>query len=77
MPNDEQHSREEFTGEAEEILDALWGSDYVVESNVVDRQVRNLRARLQDDWRRPRFIATVPGKGYRFGPTFRDEAPSS
>ena len=63
----------------EEILDALWGSEYVVESNVVDRQVRNLRARLQNDWRRPRFIATVPGKGYRFVPTFRwgDEAASA
>lgn len=57
----------------EEILDALWGQDYVVESNVVDRQVRNLRARLQDDWRQPRFIATVPGRGYRFLPTFRGE----
>jgi two-component system KDP operon response regulator KdpE len=52
----------------EEILDVLWGPDYVAESNVVDRQVRNLRARLQNDWRRPRFIATVPGKGYRFVP---------
>jgi DNA-binding response OmpR family regulator len=57
-----------------EILDALWGSDYVAESNVVDRQVRNLRARLGDDWRRPRFIATVPGRGYRFLPTVRDTA---
>jgi two-component system KDP operon response regulator KdpE len=56
----------------EEILDALWGQDYVAESNVVDRQVRNLRARLNDDWRRPRFIATVPGRGYRFMPTVRD-----
>jgi DNA-binding response OmpR family regulator len=54
----------------EEILDTLWGVDYVAESNVVDRQVRNLRARLQDDWRQPRFIATVPGRGYRFLPTF-------
>lgn len=50
----------------EEILDTLWGVDYVAESNVVDRQIRNLRARLQDDWREPRFIATVPGRGYRF-----------
>jgi DNA-binding response OmpR family regulator len=54
----------------EEILDTLWGVDYVAESNVVDRQIRNLRARLQDDWRQPRFIATVPGRGYRFLPTF-------
>jgi DNA-binding response OmpR family regulator len=50
----------------EYILDTLWGSDYVVESNVVDRQVRNLRTKLRDDWKRPRFIATVAGQGYRF-----------
>lgn len=58
----------------EEILDTLWGVDYVAESNVVDRQIRNLRARLQNDWRQPRFIATVPGRGYRFLPTFDDGA---
>jgi len=52
----------------EKILDALWGTDFVVESNVVDRHVRSLRAKLQDDWRRPRYIETVPGAGYRFLP---------
>ncbi|HEY4870674.1 MAG TPA: response regulator transcription factor [Candidatus Dormibacteraeota bacterium] len=52
----------------EQILDNLWGVDYAAESNVVDRHVRNLRTKLQDDWRRPRFIATVPGRGYRFLP---------
>ena len=50
----------------EEILNALWGSDYVAGSNVVDRHVRNLRLKLKDHWRNPRFIGTVPGKGYRF-----------
>jgi DNA-binding response OmpR family regulator len=60
----------------EEILDTLWGVDYVAESNVVDRQIRNLRARLQNDWREPRFISTVPGKGYRFLPTSQ-EGPSA
>jgi DNA-binding response OmpR family regulator len=53
----------------DEILDHLWGIDYAAESNVVDRHVRNLRAKLQNDWHRPRYIATVPGKGYRFLPT--------
>jgi DNA-binding response OmpR family regulator len=53
----------------EEILDHLWGVDYAAESNVVDRHVRDLRAKLRDDWRRPRYIATVPGRGYRFLPT--------
>jgi DNA-binding response OmpR family regulator len=50
----------------EEILDALWGEDYAAGSNVVDRHVRNLRLKLRDDWQKPRFIRTVPGKGYRF-----------
>src|SRR6266550_1413286 len=53
----------------EQILDNLWGIDYAAESNVIDRHVRNLRRKLRDDWRRPRFIATVPGQGYRFLPT--------
>ena len=30
---------------------------------------RSLRIKLQDDYRHPRFIATVPGEGYRFIPT--------
>ena len=58
----------------DEILDHLWGDDFAAESNVVDRQVRQLRAKLQDDWRRPRYIATVPGKGYRFVFTAADQA---
>ena len=54
----------------DDILDAIWGTDFVAESNVVDRHIRSLRAKLQDDYRHPRFIATVPGQGYRFIPTF-------
>jgi DNA-binding response OmpR family regulator len=63
----------------DEILDHLWGVDYAAESNVVDRHVRDLRAKLQDDWRRPRYIATVPGRGYRFLPTdtAADEGPAA
>lgn len=57
----------------EQILDAVWGTDFVAESNVVDRHIRSLRIKLQNDYRRPRFIATVPGKGYRFIPTFSNE----
>ncbi len=54
----------------EEILDAIWGMDFVAESNIVDRHIRSLRIKLQDDYRHPRFIATVAGEGYRFIPTF-------
>jgi two-component system KDP operon response regulator KdpE len=61
----------------DEILDYLWGADYVAESNVVDRHIRNLRGKLHDDSRRPRYIATVPGRGYRFVPPGARRAPSS
>ncbi len=54
----------------EEILDAVWGTDFVAESNLVDRHIRSLRIKLQNDYRHPRFIATVPGQGYQFIPTF-------
>jgi DNA-binding response OmpR family regulator len=57
----------------EEILDGVWGTDFVAESNIVDRHIRSLRIKLQNDYRRPRFIATVPGKGYRFVPTFTNQ----
>ena len=57
----------------EEILDGVWGTDFVAESNIVDRHVRSLRIKLQNDYRHPRFIATVPGEGYRFIPTFSNQ----
>jgi len=60
----------------DEILDTLWGVDYLADSNIVDRHIRNLRAKLQNSWRRPRYIATVPGRGYRFIPTDTGEGPS-
>ncbi len=52
----------------DEILDALWGVDFGPDSNVVDRHIHDLRIKLQNGWRSPRFIATVPGEGYRFLP---------
>lgn len=54
----------------DEILDAIWGPDFVSESNIVDRHIRSLRIKLRGDYRHPRFIATVQGQGYRFIPTF-------
>ena len=62
----------------DEILDYLWGADYIAASNVVDRHIHNLRVKLQNHSTRPSYIATVPGRGYRFLPTGADSAgPSS
>jgi DNA-binding response OmpR family regulator len=57
----------------EDILDAVWGTDFVAESNLVDRHIRSLRVKLQNDYRNPRFIATIPGRGYKFIPTFTNK----
>ena len=62
-------SREGRVVTRKEIRDAIWGADFVGESNIVDRHIRSLRIKLQDDYRHPRFIATVPGEGYQFIPT--------
>lgn len=59
----------------EQILDAIWGTDFVSEGQFVDRYVRALRTKLQDDERTHRHIETVRGVGYRFVPGQTD-APS-
>jgi DNA-binding response OmpR family regulator len=50
----------------EDLLATIWGGEFEIESNVVDRHIRELRVKLDDDWRAPRYIETVPGAGYRF-----------
>lgn len=50
----------------EDLLATIWGGEFEIESNVVDRHIRELRVKLADEWRAPRFIETVAGEGYRF-----------
>ncbi len=50
----------------EVILDALWGPDFLTETNVVERHIRALRVKLRDDISKTRYIHTVRGEGYRF-----------
>jgi DNA-binding response OmpR family regulator len=48
----------------EDIIDSVWGADAEPNSNLVDRHIRDLRRKLQDDWRRPNVLATMRGQGY-------------
>ena len=51
----------------DQLLEYIFGQDAVlIESNVIDRHVRDLRAKLDDDPYHPRYIETVAGAGYRF-----------
>lgn len=48
-----------------QLLDRVWGSSWFGDEHVVDVHVSNLRKKLGDDPRAPRFIRTVRGFGYR------------
>jgi two-component system, OmpR family, alkaline phosphatase synthesis response regulator PhoP len=48
------------------LLDRVWGMDYVGDEHVVDVHLGNLRRKLGEDARRPTYIETIRGVGYRF-----------
>src|SRR5713226_2492429 len=54
-----------------EIADALGRPDFESRNNSLARHVSSLRRRLRDDARRPRYIETLEGIGYRFLATRR------
>ncbi|MBN8507361.1 MAG: transcriptional regulator [Burkholderiales bacterium] len=49
----------------DELLDAVWGHRHVSES-VLKSTMNSLRGKLGDDAAAPRYIETVPRRGYRF-----------
>ena len=51
----------------EEILEAVWGKDYLGELKIVDVNIRRLRIKLEDDPQSPAYITTVWGYGYKWG----------
>lgn len=50
-----------------ELLDRVQGDAYEGYERTIDAHVKNLRAKLGDDPRKPRFIQTVFGVGYKLG----------
>jgi DNA-binding response OmpR family regulator len=50
------------------ILDAVWGSAVFVLPRSIDRCVTTLRAKIEPDPRRPRYVHTIRDVGYRFEP---------
>lgn len=51
----------------EDILDAVWGVDYMGELKIVDVNIRRLRIKIEDNATNPTFISTVWGFGYKWG----------
>ena len=50
----------------DQILERLWGRDYIGDSRTVDVHVRWLREKIEPDPSKPRRIVTIRGVGYRF-----------
>ncbi|MPY96173.1 MAG: response regulator [Acidimicrobiia bacterium] len=50
----------------DQLLQRVWGYDYLGDSRLVDAHVRRLRTKIEDDPANPRYVLTVRGLGYRF-----------
>jgi two-component system response regulator RegX3 len=51
-----------------QLIDRVWGSDYVGDTKTLDVHVKRLRAKIEPDPANPRFLVTVRGLGYKFEP---------
>ena len=49
-----------------QLIDRVWGSDYVGDTKTLDVHVKRLRAKVEPDPGQPRYIVTVRGLGYKF-----------
>jgi two-component system response regulator RegX3 len=49
-----------------QLIDRVWGSDYVGDTKTLDVHVKRLRSKIEPDPSAPRHLVTVRGLGYRF-----------
>ena len=52
----------------DQLLERVWGYDYLGDSRLVDAHVRRLRVKIEDQADDPKLIVTVRGIGYRLMP---------
>lgn len=49
-----------------QLIDRVWGADYVGDTKTLDVHVKRLRAKVEPDPASPRHLVTVRGLGYKF-----------
>jgi len=49
-----------------QLIDRVWGPDYVGDTKTLDVHVKRLRAKIESDPANPVLLQTVRGLGYRF-----------
>jgi two-component system response regulator RegX3 len=48
-----------------QLIDRVWGSDYVGDTKTLDVHIKRLRAKIEKDPANPEYIQTVRGMGYK------------
>ncbi|MGY2701636.1 MULTISPECIES: response regulator transcription factor [unclassified Nocardioides] len=48
-----------------QLIDRVWGSDYVGDTKTLDVHVKRLRAKIEPDPSEPKYLVTVRGLGYK------------
>jgi len=51
----------------EQLIDQVWGVDFLGDTKTVDVHIRWLREKLEEEPSQPEYLITVRGFGYRFG----------
>jgi two-component system response regulator RegX3 len=49
-----------------QLIDRVWGADYVGDTKTLDVHVKRLRSKIEPDPANPRYLVTVRGLGYKF-----------
>ena len=49
-----------------QLIDRVWGSDYVGDTKTLDVHVKRLRAKIESEPSNPKHLLTVRGLGYKF-----------
>jgi len=49
-----------------QLIDRVWGADYVGDTKTLDVHVKRLRAKIEPDPSSPRYLVTVRGLGYKY-----------
>ena len=49
-----------------EIIDRVWGADYVGDTKTLDVHIKRLRSKIEPQASSPRYVVTVRGLGYKF-----------
>lgn len=50
----------------DELMNVVWGWNYIGDTKIVDVNIRRLRTKIEDDSSSPKYIETVWGTGYRW-----------